>query len=159
MPILPTQNLAQACRIFLNLAYPDGATSIPAPKLPYLTIGDDSCVEDYLPPAKCALGICQDLSKTKAGISGFEFRLGSATFPHLKLRIQTMDFQQREVWVYSVNTHDHFHPPSQTLSADDAEGWRQLIKQNRALKRRIEDAFAAAGLLTPTSILKLDLTS
>ncbi len=38
---LTTQELAQACRIFLDLAYPDGPDTIPANKLPYYTIAND----------------------------------------------------------------------------------------------------------------------
>lgn len=159
MPTFSTQDLAQACRIFLRLAYPHGPATIPAQKLLYDEIPVDGPVEAYLPPAKNAIGICKDLSKTKAGIPGFEFRLGSASFPHLKLRIQSMDFHQRDVWVYSVDTHDHFMPQGEQLRPDEAENWRKLIEQNRTLKQQIEEALAAAGFLTPKNLLKLDLTS
>jgi hypothetical protein len=159
VPPLSRQDLAPACRIFLKYAYPDGVATIPAPKMPYYEIPTDHPIEEYLPPAKNAIGVCQDLSKTRGGVPGYEFRLGSATFPYLKLRIQTMDFHQREVWVYSVDTHDHFHQASQHLSAEDAAAWRKIIEQNRTLKQQIEEALAAAGFLTPKNLLKLDLTS
>jgi len=154
-----TQDLARACRIFLRIAYSEGPATIPASKLPYNEIPEDGPVEAYLPPAKTAAGICRDLSKTKAGIPGYEFRLGSARFPHLKLRIQSMDFHERGVWVYSVDTHDHFLPPSDHRSPDEADGWRALIDYNRTLKQQIEEELGAAGFLTPKTLLKLDLTA
>jgi len=159
VPTLSTQDLAQACRIFLSIAYPDGLHSIPAAKQPYYEIPADALVVDYLPPSKNAIGLCQDLSKTKAGIPGYEFRLGSMSFPHLKLRIQNMEFHHTEIWVYSVDTHDHFHHASQHLTAEEAEVWQRITEQNRTLKHQIEGALAAGGYLTPKNLLKLDLTS
>lgn len=154
---LTTQELAQACRIFLDLAYPDGPDTIPANKLPYYTIASDRPISDFLLPAPVAVGVCQDLSQKKGGLVGYEFRLGCASYPHLKLRIQVMNFHQREVRVYSVDTHDgfvevHYHSP------DEAEIWRTMVDHNRVLKNRIEEALRLAGMLTPKYLLRLDLT-
>jgi hypothetical protein len=64
------------------------------------------------------------------------------------------------VWVYSVDTHDRIAAQAaRHLRADEAEAWRILVEKNSALKNQIEDAFAAANLLTPKSLLRLDLTS
>jgi hypothetical protein len=158
VPNLTTQDLATACGLFLKIAYPDGAATIPANKLAYERISPDEPIEAFLPPANVAQGICQDLSKTKAGIPGYEFRLGSKTFPHLKLRIQTMEFHDRQVWVYSVDTHDQFHSAAQHLPPEEAEHWRTIVEQNRKDKQQIEDALSKAGFLTPKSLLKLDLS-
>jgi hypothetical protein len=158
VPNLTTQDLAKACGLFLKIAYPDGAATIPANKLAYDKIAPDEPIEAYLPPAKNAIGVCQDLSNTKASIPGYEFRLGSKSFPHLKLRIQRMEYQNDHIWVYSVDTHDHFHLAAQHVPADEAAHWRTLIEQNRMDKQQIEAALAQAGFITPKSLLRLDLT-
>ena len=159
MNALSTQELAQACRIFLDVAYPDGLASIPGRLHPYADIPPDAPIGDYLPGGSLAAGVVQDLSKSKTSLPGYAFRLGSAKYPHLKLRIQLMDFHQRDVWVYSVDTHDRFHRAIQHPNEQEAEAWRQLVEQNRTLKHQIEEALSLAGFLTPTSLLRLDLTT
>jgi hypothetical protein len=115
---LAIQDLASACRIFMGLSYPDGPDSIPDTKRPFYNITADGSIADYLPPGVFSVGICQDLSKLKGGIPGYEFRLGSSAHPHLKMRVQLMSFHQREVWVFSVDTHDHV---LQSVSSLDTE--------------------------------------
>jgi hypothetical protein len=156
---LTIQDLALSCRLFMELAYPGGADTISADKRPYHDIPTVGDIDDYLPPAKLALCICQDLSQAKGGVRGYEFRLGSAHHPHLKLRIQVVDFHEREVWVHSVDTHDRFLRATQHLSPEEAMAWRTLTEQNRSLKHRIEESLAQAGYLTPKSLLQLDLTA
>jgi hypothetical protein len=156
---LPIRELAIACRTFMDLAYAQGPHTIPDSKKPYGEIPHDAEIGAYLPPAACAAGVCQDLSKLKGGVTGFEFRLGSADHPHLKLRIQQMELHGRQIWVYSVDTHDRFLQATQHLSAEEAEAWKALVEANRALKHQIEAALANAGFMTPISVLKLDLTS
>jgi hypothetical protein len=156
---LTVQDLARACRLFMEQAYPDGLDTIPENRRPYAVIPLDGSIADYIPPAPLAAGICQDLSKLKAGVPGYEFRLGSAGHLHLKLRIQQMNLHGRHVWVYSVDTHDRFLQATQHLSAEEAEAWRNLVETNRALKHKIEDALAQAGFLTPISLLRIDLNS
>src|ERR1022692_4180537 len=154
-----TQDLALACQLFLELAYPDGTDTIPDSKRTYCNIPSDASIDDFLPPAKIATTVCQDLRKLKGAVRGYEFRLGSKLHPHLKLRIQIVDFHDRDVWVYSVDTHDHFFQVTQNLNPEEAKAWRLLVEQNRSLKHCIEDALAAAGFLTPKSLMKLDLTA
>lgn len=156
---LAIQDLASACRIFMGLSYPDGPDSVPDIKRPYYDMTTDSSIADYVPPGAFSVGTCQDLSKLKGGIRGYEFRLGSSAHPHLKLRVQLMIFHQREVWVFSVDTHDHVVLQAvKHLSAEDATAARTLVERNSALKRQIEKALALAGHFTPCSLLKLDLT-
>jgi hypothetical protein len=69
-----------------------------------------------------------------------------------------MDVRDREVWVYSVDTHDTFNRATQTLSAEDAAAWKAITDQNRTLKNCIEQALAQAGYLTPVALLRIDLT-
>lgn len=158
MPQLTTQELASACRIFMDMAYPD-AQIIPTIKRFYYEMAPESPLADFLPPSKGALGVCQDLSRRAGGLVGYEFRLGSAVYSNLKLRIQLVDLHQREVWVYSVDTHDGFHQAPQYLSPDEAEAWRKLVEHNRLLKHQIEEALALAGFVTPTRLLRIDLTA
>jgi len=155
---LAIKDLASACRIFMGLSYPDGPDSIPDIKRPYYNISTDSSIADYLPPGVFSVGICQDLSKLKGGIPGYEFRLGSSAHPHLKMRVQHMSFHQREVWVFSVDTHDHVLQAVNSLGAEHAAAWRILVEKNSVLKHQIEQALAVAGHFTPCSLLKLDLT-
>lgn len=152
-------DLAPACRTFMELAYAEGLDAIPEGKRPYFEIPADALIADYLPPAPRAAGICQDLSKLKAGVPGFEFRLGSTDHPHLKLRIQHMELHGREIWVYSVDTHDRFLEARQHLAPAEAAAWKSLVKSNSLLKQQIEAALARTGFLTPVSLLRLDLTS
>ena len=155
---LPPHELASACRIFLDLAYLD-ARGIPPTKRAYYEMAAERPIEDYLPPAACANGVCQCLSKQAGGLVGYEFRLGSAGYPHLKLRVQLVDLHEREVWVFSVDTHDGFHKATQYLNEQEAAQWRTLVDQNRLLKHQIEEALAQAGLLTPVRLLRIDLTA
>lgn len=155
---LTVHDLASACRIFMGLSYPEGADSIPESKRPFSNISVDGCIADYLPPGSFSAGICQDLSPIPGGAPAYAFRLGSARHPHLKLRVQLLNFHQRDVWVFSVDTHDRVAIQAiKHLNAEEAEIWRALAESNTGLKQRIEEAFALAGHLTPTSLLKVDL--
>ena len=66
-----------------------------------------------------------------------------------------MDLHEREVWVYSVDTHDGIGKLAGTLSEEDAAKWKTLVDQNRALKRSIESALGKAGYLTPVAASEL----
>lgn len=143
----------------MELAYPGGAGTIPENKRSYGDIPNDASIDAYLPPAPFALAVCQDLSKLEGGLRGYEFRLGSAVHPHLKLRVQPMDFHDRAVWVFSVDTHDRFLLATQHLDPEEAQKWHDLVAHNRTLKHQIEDALALAGFLTPKGLLQVDLTS
>lgn len=156
MEPLTTKSLGEACRVFLTLAYPDGVDTIPSNKRPYLEMAADRPIEDFLSPAPAALGVCQCL--TRRGLNGYEFRLGSARYPHLKLRVQIVDSHGESLWVYSVDTHDGFHQATQFMSPEEALAWRELVDGNRQLKHDIEEDLARAGLLTPVLLLRIDLT-
>lgn len=157
MEPLTTAELARACRTFMDLAYPSGAETMPAHKRPYFEIADDDRVEEFLPPAPAAARVCQDLSQLRGGLRGFEFRLGSASYPHLKLRIQQIDLHGRDVWVYSVDTHDGFKQATKYLTPEETGAWQTMVDQNRLLKNRIEDELALAGFLTPKGLLQSSL--
>jgi hypothetical protein len=153
---IPIQDFAQACRIFMKLAYPDAA-QIPDKKRCYGDIPSGACIADYVSPAPRAAAICLDLSKN--GVAGCEFRLGCAHHPNLKLRVQRMEYHHREVWVYSVDTHDRLLQAAKHLSNEEAEACRKLVEKNTLLKQQIEEALADAGFMTPIGLLRVDLTA
>ena len=156
MTDLSTAQLRQACRIFMDLAYPEGPATIPIKKRAYYNMDSAQPLTDYLPPAPAAGGIAQDLSTRRGGASGYEFRLGCAGFIHLKLQAQRMEHQGGSVWVLSVDTHDAYSPPPDDPHADR---WLALKDANRLLKDQIEDALEEAGFLTFKSLLRVDLES
>jgi hypothetical protein len=151
-----TAQLREACRVFMDLAYPDGPLTMPLKKRAYYDMDAHLPLADYLPPSPRAGGIAQDLATRRGGATGFEFRLGSARFQHLKLRVQRMEHQGGSVWVLSVDTHDAYSPPPDDPHADR---WLALKDANRLLKDQIEDALEEAGFLTFKSLLRVDLES
>jgi hypothetical protein len=161
MTELSTALLSQACNLFMELAYPDGPTTMPAKKRAYFQIDPARPVTDFLPPAPDAASIAKDLSTRKDGPRGYEFRLGSVHFPHLKLHIQRMEHRGDTVWIFAVDTHDAFSRHAVQPPADhpEAAAWTALQDRNRELKERIEDEFEHAGLLTFKSLLRSDLGS
>lgn len=144
---LPASLLFRACRIFLTLAYPGGEGTIPASKRNYCHLEAGQPLEPLLAPP-----VCQVLPAPGGGIRGYAFRLGSATYPNLKLQIT--DCGQRGDWVFAVDTHDAVkldpgHP--------DAPKFAQLQAVNRQLKEQIERAWESEGLLTFNGLLRRQL--
>ena len=161
MADLTTPQLGQACRIFMDLAYPGGPASIPPKKKVYYAIDPARPISELLPPAPDAAGIAKELSTRKDGPRGYEFRLGSAHFPHLKLNVQLMEHHGGLVWVFAVDTHDAFSRTCAQPPPDhpDAAAWLALQDANRRLKDRIEDVLEQAGYRTFKSLLRDDLGS
>jgi hypothetical protein len=156
MPTLDTARLALACRVFLATAYPGAPASLPANKLPYWDMAHDHAVDAYLTPAPLAVGICHPL-----GNNGYSFRLGSAHYANLKLKVQWVEADSASSWVFAVDTHDAFSATRMQPPPDhpDAAAWFNLQAANQALKERIETAWEAAGLLTLQRLLRQDLGS
>ena len=156
MQPLTTSLLSQVCRIFMALAYPAGPLSIPEKKRAYWELPEDQPITAFLPPAACALGVCQEL-RGRAGIAdGYELRLGSSGFPHLKLRLQPVQQSGNYTWVYMVDTHDAFSRDTRCAPPDhpDAKQWQALQCANQLLKEKIEAAFEQAGMATFNSMLR-----
>lgn len=159
MDNLTPELLARACHVFMTLAYPGGAAAVPAKKKPYYDIPGDRPIHEYLTPAPIAEGICQPLSVPGGGVRGFALRLGSTHFPHLKLKMQLIDYDGSTRWVFMVDTHDAFSPTSFHPPPDhpDAKAWRELQIMNRQLKEQIEARFEKEGVLTFNGLLRKDL--
>jgi hypothetical protein len=159
MQQLTTQLLGQACRIFMALAYPEGSASVPAKKRLYFDLPADQPVAAFLPPAVCAQGVCRELRRDSGTLCGYDLRLGSAGFAHLKLRLQLVEQSSDTIWVFMVDTHDAFSNASRFPPPDhpDCKQWLQLQDANRALKEKIEAAFEQNGLATLNSLLREEL--
>lgn len=157
---LTTELLGRACRAFMDRAYPEGPETIEPRKRIFYDLPAGASLDDYLPPAAAAAGVVEDLTAHTGGLAGYSFRLGSAHFPHIKLRAQLMDARSCPVWVWSVDTHDAYTRIDH-LPADDPEvrGWRDLQQRNARLKLQIEEALDTAGFVTPTSLLRLELAA
>jgi hypothetical protein len=138
--------LDRACRIFLNLAYPEGEHTIPPPRRTFLGLAPDVPLDRVLVPP-----FCQALPAPGGGTRGYALRLGSAGYPHLKLQAVSHD---DTTWIFAVDTHDAIH-----LQPDhpDAPRWGQLRTANRRLKEQIERAWEDAGLLTFNGLLRQEL--
>ena len=149
--------LRQACRLFMDLSYPGGPATMPPKKRAYYEMDAARPLADYLPPSPAACGIVQELSNR----CGYDIRLGSAQFIHLKLRVLRMEHRGDRVWVFTVDTHDAFSRTSVAPPPDhpDAPAWLALQEANRQLKDRIEDEWEQAGLQTFKSMLRRDLES
>jgi hypothetical protein len=144
---LTTTLLSQAGQIFLRLAYPGGVPTIPPAKSIFLHATADQPLETLLRPP-----LCEVLRTPEGGIRGYAFRLGSATYPHLKL--QVVRCSENASCVFAVDTHDALqlepgHP--------DAAGWTKIQIANRQLKEQIERAWEAEGLLTFNGLLRNEL--
>jgi hypothetical protein len=159
MQQLTTSLLSQACRIFMALAYPDGPSSIAAKKRLYCDLPLDQPISAYLPPATCAVGVCQELRGEGSAPSGYDLRLGSSGFAHLKLLLRLVTQNGQSTWVFMVDTHDAFSKESRFPPPDhpDARQWLSMQSVNRALKEKIEAAFEQNGLPTLNSMLREQL--
>jgi len=147
MKELPTPMLGRACRTFLALAYPEGEESIPPPKKAYGHLAPDLPLDALLIPP-----LCQMLRTENGECRGYALRLGSVSYPHLKL--QVVWHEKSAHWVFTVDTHDNLqldpgHP--------DADRLARLQAANSRLKELIERAWEAEELTTFNALLRREL--
>src|SRR5438034_11721833 len=102
MPALTSALLGRACRIFMTLSYPEGEATVPPPRRCYLHIPGEQPLDCVLAPP-----ICQIIPNSAQG-TGYTLRLGSATYPNLKMKV--VDCDRQGTWVFDVETHDHMLP-------------------------------------------------
>jgi len=142
---LTTALLGRACHIFLDVAYPDGEDAIPPLKRAYRHLTADTPLE------VCLAGpVCQAIPPREGGGADYAFRLGCASYPHLKM--QVVDCDNRATWVFSVNTHDTMLPSDP--NHPDAPAIKKLQESNRQLKLEIEAAWEKEGVLTFNKLLR-----
>lgn len=155
-----TDLVGQACALFLRLAYPAGEQTIPLRRRLFAHLPPGQSFANFLRQHPEVQGLCQTLLDQQGQPVGYALRLGSAHFPHLKLRMQCVPQDHPTAWVFSVDTHDAFSPEQWEAPADhpDAVAWRQLQETNRRLKEQIEHAWEKAGLLTFAALLRRELT-
>lgn len=139
--------LGHACRVFLALAYPGGRETIPPAKKAFLHLEADQPLEPLLVPP-----LCEVLRTPVGNLRGYAFRLGSMTYPNVKLQVVGQD--EGATCIFTVDTHDTLHLD---LGHPDAAAWSKLRVANRQLKEQIERAWEAAGLLTFNGMLRREL--
>jgi hypothetical protein len=159
MQDLTTDLVGSACRTFLALAYPGGEETIPPPRRVYLLLPPGQCLADFLIATPAARVLCQPMRDDQGNTVGQAIRLGSATFPHLKVRVQRVRQSEPAVWVFSVDTHDAFSKDSLRPPPDHPEAaeWMRLQTLNQQLKEQVEHAWEQAGLYTFNRLLRSGL--
>lgn len=138
--------LRRACRVFLDLAYPEGPATIPRARAAFLELDDAQSLDAVLLPP-----LCQELVNNER-VRGYAIRLGGAHYPHLKLQVVNCDHS--DIWVFAVDTHDGVRLDR---SHPDAGPCAQIQAVNRRLKEDIERAWEAEGLLTFNALLRRGL--
>jgi hypothetical protein len=159
MQELTTDLIGTACAVFLGLAYPGGAATIPPARRLFLELPPGQALADFLPQSTEARAACHPLRDRRGNVSGFAIRLGSAAFPHLKLKVQRLESGGKAALVFTVDTHDAFAPDRFEAPADhpEADAWKRLQQGNQRLKEKIEKAWEAAGFLTFNGLLRREL--
>jgi hypothetical protein len=177
MDLLTTGQVREACRLFLELAYPGGMATVPPAKRFLLDLPDEAPALEYLADLEAAKNCCQVSATRPDGKPAFSIRLGCVHFPHLKLKVQSCrsatdanalagrpalpDCQKGLDHVFSVDTHDAFAPGQffPPPGHAEAEAWREVQRKNALLKQAIEAAWESAGILTFNALLRRDLAS
>jgi hypothetical protein len=159
MQELTTDLLTPACRLFLALAYPGGEATVPEPRRAFLALPPGEVVADWLQNVGAPRTLCQPVRGADGALLGYALRLGSATFPHLKLKAQWVGQGDAGAWVFAVDTHDAFFHEHRRPPPDhpDAAEWVRLQVANQQLKERIERAWEREGLCTFNSLLRSEL--
>jgi hypothetical protein len=171
MDRLTTDQVREACRIFLSLAYAGGAGGVPESKRFLLALPSGASALEFLGTQESAKSCCQVTSGKADGKKALLIRLGCSHYPHLKLKAQGCpppDPTEGRIGddgspehVFSVDTHDAFSssqffpPPGQA----EAESWREIQGKNAALKQVIEAAWEEAGIQTFNAILRRGLAT
>ncbi len=157
---LTTETVATACRLFLEMAYPAGVASVPEKRRLYAHLPPGHDFAAYQGQNLFPAATFQTLSNGDGAVCGYALRLGSAGFPHLKLKIQWLEDGAQKGWIFAVDTHDAFsresrRPPD---GHPDAEAWSRLQRANAELKEKIERAWEHAGLVTFNAVLRQGLS-
>jgi hypothetical protein len=157
---LTTDSICTACRLFFDLAYPLGEQTVPEKRRLYAHLPPGEDLADCIVKHPFPSASFQTLNDADGTVRGYAFRLGSADFPHLKLKVQWMKDQDQQLWVFSVDTHDAFSRDRLRPPPDhpDAERWTRLQQANAVLKIKIERAWEEAGLLTFNAVLRHGLS-
>jgi hypothetical protein len=157
MQRLTTDQVVQACRLFLPLAYCAEA-SIPAKRRCFLDLPAGEDMFAYLAGNAAANEWCQVVGKD-GQVQALLIRLGCSHYPNLKLKIQRVNHDLGPEWLFSVDTHDAFSKTSflPPPNHPEAAAWMELQKRNTALKECIEAAWERAGLATFNGLLRRDL--
>ncbi len=132
--------LRSATEIYLKLAYPGGADTVPEPVRRRL-VWRDGCEPDVL---LCAAPFERAGKAADRSAQIYALRLGNHRYPHMKLQIQP--WPNDAGFMLSVNSHDQVS--GLDPSAEGAQAFRELQAENQRLKETIEEAWDDAGLPT-----------
>jgi len=147
LPALPdAATLAQAVRMFLEIAYPQGTPDAAARFIP----PDDVAAESWL------MGGLVERTPAGVGIGevrSFALRLGNARYPHMKLRLSRVP--SHEVYVLTVDSHDAILEAP--VGSGDHEALEALKRHNAAIASQITTALNAAKLPTEANFLREEI--
>jgi hypothetical protein len=142
-PSLPDrEEILRAVDIYVSQAYPQG--------MPVVARSQVDVLKQWAGPfMKCPIFI-PDANSADARIS---LRLGNATYPHMKLRIEPAPNGSR--FLFRADAHDrHICPPA---GSPEYVEFCRLMESNQRFVVAIESEWEMAGLATFKSYLREDL--
>jgi len=142
--ILPTaEQIRQAVGLYLKHTY---GRQLPQQVLEFLPAGDFSCKE-FLMSGK----VERSPQSTKfPDVRSFYLRLGSADYPHMKLRIARSP--KDNIFLFSVDCHDAFlQAPS---GSSEKKALAKLKDCNARIAKKVESAWDQVGLPTHQAFLR-----
>ncbi|MBN2582891.1 MAG: hypothetical protein JXL80_07455 [Planctomycetes bacterium] len=142
---ITSELLSQAVAVYLQLAYPQGATS------------DAVRLRATLPPGLSGHGLLDDerFERLPGGqedgqVQRYNLRLGNESYPHMKLGVDRIS--GTDDFVFVVDTHDkHF---AMMVQQNEQAQYKALLDRNDAMKQAIERAWTEAGLPTFENYLR-----
>ena len=125
----------RAIAIYLDLAWPGDEE--PRPRITLADLEDASTIPELFARFE------KPRASEESALQRYTLRLGNRRYPFMKFVVQ--EYLVDEEYFFSVDTHDDLDVRS---DSPDYDAWLELKKQNLALKRRIEAAWAREGLPT-----------
>ncbi len=135
--------LRDAIRVYLDIAYPQGAPASAAEKIP----SADASLRAWL------MSDCVERDPPDAAfeeVRSFILRLGNAMYPHMKLRLSRPP--RDSIYLFSVDAHDaflHAEPGS-----PDHEALEELKRHNAEVAAAVMEAWNRTGLPTEHNYLR-----
>jgi CheY-like chemotaxis protein len=125
----------RAVRVYLALAWPGDED--PRPRITLADLEDANTIPELLARFE------RPRASEGAALQRYTLRLGNRRYPFMKFVVQ--EYLVDEEYFFSVDTHDDLDVRA---DSPDYDAWLELKKQNLALKRKIEAAWARDGLPT-----------
>ncbi|MFN0244852.1 MAG: response regulator [Planctomycetota bacterium] len=135
LELMTPAHVRRAIAIYLEQAWPDAG--FPRPRVSVSDLEAASTLAELFALFERPRA-CEDTL-----LQRYMLRLGNARYPFMKFVVQ--EYLVDEEYFFSVDTHDDLDVRSDN---PDYDAWQELKRYNLELKRRIESAWAAAGLPT-----------